>query len=310
MLEICPTSNLLTGALPDADAVRATFRAFLEAGVRVTVSTDGPEMMRTHLRDEFAFLCEIDALSEDEARAANALAHASSFVRSRRTSPGRTLDRPGGLAYAAAAMPDTLKRTPLHAGHRALGARLVPFAGWEMPVQYAGVIDEHRAVREDAGLFDVSHMGQVESSAATARTPSCRACCPTTSTASRPHEAQYTLLPNEPGGIVDDLIVYRRPDGATCWSSTPATRGGRRAPRGAAPGGDVELDDRSDRARHGRAAGPEALALRPVPASRRRRGGGRAARRPGAVHLGPPARGRRRLHSSRARATPASRASS
>ena len=81
VLEICPTSNLLTGALPDADAVRATFRAFLEAGVRVTVSTDGPEMMRTHLRDEFAFLCEIDALSEDEARAANALAHASSFVR-------------------------------------------------------------------------------------------------------------------------------------------------------------------------------------------------------------------------------------
>ena len=65
----------------DADAVRDTFRAFLEAGVRVTVSTDGPEMMRTHLRDEFAFLCRIDALSEDEARAANALAHASSFVR-------------------------------------------------------------------------------------------------------------------------------------------------------------------------------------------------------------------------------------
>jgi adenosine deaminase len=80
VLEVCPTSNLLTGALADADAVRAVFRTFLEAGVRVTVSTDGPEMMRTHLRDEFAFLCSIGALSAEEARAANALAHEVSFV--------------------------------------------------------------------------------------------------------------------------------------------------------------------------------------------------------------------------------------
>ena len=80
VLEICPTSNLLTGALADADAVRDVFRTFLDAGVRVTVSTDGPEMMRTHLRDEFAFLCEIGALSAEEARAANALAHEVSFV--------------------------------------------------------------------------------------------------------------------------------------------------------------------------------------------------------------------------------------
>ncbi len=80
VLEVCPTSNLLTGALADADAVRSVFRTFLDAGVRVTVSTDGPEMMRTHLRDEFAFLCSIGAMSEDEARAANALAHEVSFV--------------------------------------------------------------------------------------------------------------------------------------------------------------------------------------------------------------------------------------
>jgi adenosine deaminase len=79
VLEICPTSNLLTGALPDADAVRQTFRTFVEAGVRVTVSTDGPEMMRTHLRDEFAFLCRVGALDADEARAANLLAHDASF---------------------------------------------------------------------------------------------------------------------------------------------------------------------------------------------------------------------------------------
>ena len=56
----------------------------------------------------------------------------------------------------------TLLSTPLHDRHVALGARLVPFAGWEMPVQYEGVIPEHRAVRTDAGVFDVSHMGELE----------------------------------------------------------------------------------------------------------------------------------------------------
>jgi adenosine deaminase len=80
VLEICPTSNLLTRALRDEEAVVETFRTFLDGGVRVTVSTDGPEMMRTHLRDEFAFLCRIGALSGEEARAANALAHEASFT--------------------------------------------------------------------------------------------------------------------------------------------------------------------------------------------------------------------------------------
>jgi len=55
-----------------------------------------------------------------------------------------------------------MQQTPLHAVHKALGARMVPFGGWEMPVQYAGVIEEHLAVREQAGLFDVSHMGEIE----------------------------------------------------------------------------------------------------------------------------------------------------
>ena len=59
-------------------------------------------------------------------------------------------------------MAQTLLRTPLHDRHLALGARMVPFAGWEMPVQYAGVIPEHKAVRADAGVFDVSHMGEFE----------------------------------------------------------------------------------------------------------------------------------------------------
>jgi adenosine deaminase len=81
VLEICPTSNLLTKALPDEAAVRLTLRAFVEAGVRFTIATDGPEMMRTHLRDELDLLLRIGALDEDELREANARGHESSFVR-------------------------------------------------------------------------------------------------------------------------------------------------------------------------------------------------------------------------------------
>jgi adenosine deaminase len=80
VLEICPTSNLLTRALAGEGAVRETFRAFVEQEVPFTVATDGPEMMRTHLRDEFALLQRIGALDEDEAREANARGHEASFV--------------------------------------------------------------------------------------------------------------------------------------------------------------------------------------------------------------------------------------
>ncbi len=83
VLEICPTSNLLTKALPDEDAVRETFRAFVEHGVAFTIATDGPEMMRTHLRDEFELLQRIDALDEAELREANARGHEASFIRAR-----------------------------------------------------------------------------------------------------------------------------------------------------------------------------------------------------------------------------------
>jgi len=102
----------------------------------------------------------------------------------------------------------TLRRTPLHDRHVALGARMVPFAGWEMPVQYEGVIQEHKAVRADAGVFDVSHMGELEVEGPTARDL-------LQSTLSNDVDklevggAQYTLLTNDDGGIVDDLIVYR-----------------------------------------------------------------------------------------------------
>jgi len=79
-LEICPTSNLLTKALADEDAIRETFRALVEHEVAFTIATDGPEMMRTHLRDEFELLLRIGALDEAEAAAANARGHDAAFV--------------------------------------------------------------------------------------------------------------------------------------------------------------------------------------------------------------------------------------
>jgi aminomethyltransferase len=105
-------------------------------------------------------------------------------------------------------MAQVLLKTPLHNRHVALAARMVPFAGWEMPVSYEGVISEHRAVRADCGVFDVSHMGEFE-----VEGPRATALLQETLSNDvdkiRPGEAQYTLLTNERGGIIDDLIVYR-----------------------------------------------------------------------------------------------------
>jgi glycine cleavage system T protein (aminomethyltransferase) len=104
-------------------------------------------------------------------------------------------------------MQQTLQRTPLHDAHVALGARMVPFAGWEMPVSYTGVIAEHRAVRTDSGVFDVSHMGELEVEGPRARLL-LQATLSNDLDKIGPGRAQYTLLTNERGGIVDDLIVY------------------------------------------------------------------------------------------------------
>ena len=86
VLEICPTSNLLTKSLADEDEVREVFRTFVENGVQFTIATDGPEMMRTHLRDEFDLLLRIGALTQDELTEANARGHEASFVRGMRVS--------------------------------------------------------------------------------------------------------------------------------------------------------------------------------------------------------------------------------
>src|SRR6266481_583431 len=102
----------------------------------------------------------------------------------------------------------TLRQTPLHDRHVALGARMVPFAGWEMPVQYEGVIQEHKAVRTDAGVFDVSHMGELEVEGPTAR-DLLQALLSNDVDKLEPGQAQFTLLTNDQGGIIDDLILYR-----------------------------------------------------------------------------------------------------
>ena len=103
---------------------------------------------------------------------------------------------------------DTLRRTPLHDRHAAAGARLVPFAGWEMPVQYEGIRAEHLAVRRDAGVFDVSHMGQIETSGPGAADLLQRLLSNDVSRI-EVGGAQYSVLCREDGGVLDDLFTYR-----------------------------------------------------------------------------------------------------
>ena len=83
VLEICPTSNLLTKALPDDEAVRYTIRTLADRGVRFTIATDGPEMMHTHLSDELALLHRVGALTADELRAVNGAGHEAAFLHRR-----------------------------------------------------------------------------------------------------------------------------------------------------------------------------------------------------------------------------------
>src|SRR5438045_3421785 len=101
-----------------------------------------------------------------------------------------------------------LKRTPLYEAQQKLGARLVEFGGWEMPVQYSSIVDEHLAVRKRAGLFDISHMGEVRVSGPgaldflnhTLTNDLCKLAV---------GGGQYTLMCNESGGVIDDLYAYR-----------------------------------------------------------------------------------------------------
>jgi aminomethyltransferase len=107
---------------------------------------------------------------------------------------------------------DTLRRTPLFDRHERAGARIVPFAGWEMPVQYEGIRQEHVAVRTSAGVFDVSHMGQIESSGPQAE-ELLQLLLSNDVTRIAEHGAQYSVLCREDGGVLDDLFTYRLEEG-------------------------------------------------------------------------------------------------
>jgi aminomethyltransferase len=108
----------------------------------------------------------------------------------------------------AQAVPGTLKKTPLNARHRSLGARMVEFGGWDMPVEYSGVVDEHLAVRSRAGLFDVSHMGEIEIAGRDALAAIQRI---TSNDASRlsQNQAHYSALTTPSGTFVDDVLTYK-----------------------------------------------------------------------------------------------------
>ncbi len=103
-----------------------------------------------------------------------------------------------------------LLRTPLHAWHQAHGGRMVDFAGWSMPVQYTSIVEEHRTVRQSVGLFDISHMGRLTFFGSGALDWIQRV---TTNDVARltDNQIQYSLMPNERGGMIDDLLVYRQP---------------------------------------------------------------------------------------------------
>jgi len=107
----------------------------------------------------------------------------------------------------------SLRPSPLHDRHKTAGAKLVPFAGWEMPVQYQGVRAEHEYVRTKAGMFDVSHMGEVRTSGPEAE-ELLQHLLSNDLAKLADDGAQYSVLCNEEGGVLDDLFTYRLPDGA------------------------------------------------------------------------------------------------
>ncbi len=154
-------------------------------------------------------------------------------------------------------------RTPLFQTHQRLGARMVPFAGWEMPLTFAGQVEEHRAVREAAGLFDVSHMGQILIMGRGAEA-FLQELVPGNVAALEPGRSRYTQLCNESGGILDDLIMTRLGgeeflavvNAARRAVDLAAIRG-----RAEAHEGDVHVVDESPRWAMIAVQGPEALGI-------------------------------------------------
>ena len=158
-------------------------------------------------------------------------------------------------------MADALKRTPLYEEHLALGARMVPFAGWEMPVQYAGIIEEHRAVRSSVGVFDVCHMAEFRIFGFGALDFLQRLLTNDLSKIPEVGQAQYTLMLDERGGVIDDLIVYHSGDIEYLIIANAANRDVDIAwIREHAPA-DLEIVDESDRTGLIAVQGPKALGV-------------------------------------------------
>ena len=143
-----------------------------------------------------------------------------------------------------AAEAQTMRRTPLYDKHEALGAKMVPFAGYEMPIQYEGIVAEHRAVRNNAGLFDLSHMGEFFFKGRGAGATLDRLVSSDIAGLAV-GQARYGLLTNERGTIVDDVIVYRISDGEYMMVVNAANIAKDRAHVLAHLNEDVALDDRS-----------------------------------------------------------------
>jgi len=157
-----------------------------------------------------------------------------------------------------------LRRTPLFDRHVEAGARIVPFAGWEMPVQYEGIIPEHLAVRTAAGVFDVSHMGQLELRGAGALAFAQRMLSNDLDRIGAGH-AQYTLLLDERGCPIDDLIAYRFADDHLLLVVNASRVDDDRDWLERHLGGDVALDDRSSQTAMLALQGPTALGLIELP---------------------------------------------
>lgn len=155
-----------------------------------------------------------------------------------------------------------LRRTPLDAVHRALGARMVTFAGYEMPVRYTSELDEHRAVRSAVGLFDLSHMGEIGLSGADALSFARHALVSDPATL-EPGQAQYSMLCTTDGGVIDDLILYRTDPGylIVCNAANRDAVVGHLAGLVRERGFGVRLDDQSDRTALIAPQGPRAAEL-------------------------------------------------
>jgi aminomethyltransferase len=136
----------------------------------------------------------------------------------------RGISPPDSLQTHLSTTAETARRTPLYDRHVAAGARLVPFAGWEMPIMYEGIRQEHVTVRTQAGLFDVSHMGEIETSGPQAE-EFLQRILSNDVTKIAAHGAQYSVLCNEQGGVIDDLFTYRLPEGRFLTVTNAANHG-------------------------------------------------------------------------------------